>query len=109
MDEVEAAIRAQMRRVSRELEALRFRLQGASWNLLGAPSSTEEAALQEGSGGFTAYARTVIDCIVADCLIPARRSLLDAARYVVEEKTDPSLPPHEPLPPPSPSDPEERP
>jgi hypothetical protein len=89
MDEVEMAGRVQLRRVARDLQAIRFRLQVVAWNLRSGIRSEEEGGDGEGPPTFAARASAVIESVVADCLIPARHDLRAAALFVAAEETHP--------------------
>ena len=76
MPEEEAAARADLRRAAEDLEAFRFRLLGIHASL---PVSPREEAMLEGDEipDFPTEARSTLECVVNDWIVPAIRALAE--------------------------------
>lgn len=79
MSEEEAAVRADLRRAAGDLEAFRFRLLGIHASL---PVSPREEAMLEGEEApdFSTEARSVLECVLNDWIVPAIRALTELER-----------------------------
>jgi hypothetical protein len=74
----EAAAREQLRRISRDLEALRFRLLGVQASLPASPLEHDPLREDDAMDPATEI-RTAIGCVLADRIDPALRDLQAAA------------------------------
>lgn len=76
----EAAAQAELWEVATALEAIRFRLLGVKATL---PESPYETAMLEGEEvmDISLEVRSIIECVLADCIEPAIRDLRDASEY----------------------------
>ena len=81
----EAAAREQLRRISRELEALRFRLLGVQASLPASPLEHDPLHEDDAMDPATEI-RTAIGCVLADRIDPALRDLQTAGAPDLAEK-----------------------
>jgi hypothetical protein len=70
------AAQTQLRRIVKELEAIRYRLLGVHATL---PAPSRDLEDEEGDAGVAAAVRSAIECALADRLEPAIRALQAAA------------------------------
>jgi hypothetical protein len=79
-DDMESAVREELKRAARDQKAIRERL---SFLLTRLPPSPREDAMLEGDEeyDFVTEVRTALECILADWIGSAIRDLNDLARY----------------------------
>jgi hypothetical protein len=80
MNETEAAAQGALRQVVEELESLRGRLEEVH-EMLPVPPQEAAMLLGEEEMDISTEVRSVIECVLNDCLRPAIRDLAAAASY----------------------------